>query len=36
VEPGVLLPPVNLGTGAASARLGRPWTTANVGLGYNF
>lgn len=36
VEPGVLLPPVNLGTGDASARLGRPWTTATVGLGWNF
>ena len=36
VEPGVLLPPVNVGTGAESARLGRPWTMASVGLGRNF
>jgi hypothetical protein len=36
VEPGVMLPPVSIGSGGDTARLGRPWTTASVGLGWNF
>jgi hypothetical protein len=35
VEPGVMLPPVTIGAGNESARLGRPWTQASVGLGWN-
>jgi hypothetical protein len=36
VEPGVMLPAVSIGAGRDTARLGRPWTTASVGLGWNF
>jgi hypothetical protein len=36
VEPGVMLPAVSIGAGSDTARLGRPWTTASVGLGWNF
>jgi hypothetical protein len=36
VEPGVMLPAVSIGGGSDTARLGRPWTTASVGLGWNF
>jgi hypothetical protein len=36
VEPGVMLPAVSIDAGSDTARLGRPWTTASVGLGWNF
>jgi hypothetical protein len=36
IDPGVLLPAVNVGAGGEAVRLGRPWTTAGVGLGWNF
>ncbi len=35
-EPGVLLPAVDVSAGSETVRLGRPWTTASVGLGWNF
>jgi hypothetical protein len=36
VEPGVMLPAVSIGSGSNAARLGRPWTTTSIGLGYAF
>jgi hypothetical protein len=36
VEPGVLLPAVDVDSDAVAARLGRPWTATSVGLGYHF
>jgi hypothetical protein len=36
VEPGVLLPAVDVSAGNETVRLGRPWTTTSVGLGWNF
>jgi hypothetical protein len=36
VEPGVLLPAVDVSAGSDAVRLGRPWTTTSVGLGWNF
>ncbi|HVR20942.1 MAG TPA: hypothetical protein VMS65_14625 [Polyangiaceae bacterium] len=35
IEPGVMLPPVSIGAGDDVSRLGRPWTQASVGLGWN-
>ena len=35
IEPGVMLPPVSIGAGNDVSRLGRPWTQASVGLGWN-
>jgi hypothetical protein len=35
IEPGVMLPAASVGGGDEVARLGRPWTTASVGLGWN-
>jgi hypothetical protein len=36
VEPGVLLPAVDVSGGSETVRLGRPWTTTSIGLGWNF
>ena len=36
IEPGVLLPAVDVSAGGETVRLGRPWTTTSVGLGWNF
>ena len=35
LEPGVMLPAVTIDTGNDVARVGRPWTQASVGLGWN-
>jgi hypothetical protein len=36
VDPGVLLPAVDVDSDAGATRLGRPWTSSSLGLGYNF
>jgi hypothetical protein len=36
LEPGVMLPAVSVSAGNDVARLGRPWTQASIGFGWNF